>query len=632
MKKLLVAAFLAGAAQGALEFESVQLDPHDVKAFPPVAFAKGEGKPSKAKCKAWPGTEDWPSDFEWRLFNASLDGALLKPTPPAAACYRGHPDFNTAKCSFLLNNATQNDFYINDPLTILTQWTQGETCLPALNATGSCTQGGFPVYVVNATTVKHVQAAVNFARNKNIRLVIKNTGHDFGGRSVGAGSLSLWTHHLQEFELIRNYRKGKYSGAAAHFGSGLEGWELFNYMYRTNLTIVGTGARSIGANGGWFASGGHGNLASYYGLAADQALEIHAVTADGRYLVADEDQNSDLFYALRGGGGSTYGVVTSVIVKTYPPATLSTSSLAIACNPPPDTNARARFAPITEATYFVNNTARFWTALDIYFRFKKSIVEAGGVDWDYLYPFSNTSYSFRTRITYPNTDATKAAALLKPLYDQLSAAGFNFSLNTTELTPTPYAPTSIQPPASSNGLANQRYRSRLVPKWVWESDKAWNKTFAAIRATVEQGQYVLHGLSIGPNEKVAGYPGSTAAVNPAWRENVLHLCYMTTQQAGLTARQAIDEEARVQGYMKALREATPGAGSYMNEGDPGEPDWQWSFFGSNYRPLLRIKRRRDPWNVFWAQTTVGSEGWEVVTEDGYPRSQNGRLCKVQSED
>lgn len=134
---------------------------------------------------------------------------------------------------------------------------------------------------------------------------IRNTGHDFGGRSVGAGSLSIWTHNLKGFEFYPEYSIGEYTGMAVHYGAGLETWELFNYMAENNITVPAAGGRTVGANGGWFASGGHGNLASLYGLGCDQALEIHAVTADGRFVVANSEENEDLFYALRGGGGST---------------------------------------------------------------------------------------------------------------------------------------------------------------------------------------------------------------------------------------------------------------------------------------------------------------------------------------
>ncbi|KAK0722675.1 hypothetical protein B0T26DRAFT_750045 [Lasiosphaeria miniovina] len=667
------AALLAQIVQGSLlDFESVQLESKHAAANPAVRFAQrdesalvfGQSPPPETECRAFPGSDDWPSDSDWRSFNQTLGGALLKPLPPAAACYVG-PNYDAAKCRFLVTNATNNHFYLDDPVTVLTQWPQGNTCPPALNATGTCTQGGFPVYVVNATSVKHVQLAVNFARNNNIRLIIKNTGHDFGGRSAGAGSLSIWTHHLKEFQFLQRYTKGNYSGMAAHFGSGLETWELFNYMYQYgNLTIAAAGVLTVGGNGGWFASGGHGNVASFYGLGADQALEIHVVTADGRFLVASAEENEDLFFALRGGGGSTYGVVTSIVVKVYPPINLVRTSLSIACRPPADTNTRALFAPVNSGTFYVNDTALFWKALGVYFRFKRTIVDGRGTDWEYLYPLTaspvpangtlvpvngtipgngtvpgNSSsigtlgFTYRVGITFPNRTVDQVATLLAPLYASFAAVpGLgHITLRRADIQSTPYSgPASVTSltalPASP--LSATRYRSRLFPRANWATDPIFESTMAAIRSAVEDGRYIFHGLSIGPTAAIAGYPGRTAAVNPAWREAVLHAILITSQPAGLTAQAARDEEARIQAYMRVWRAVSPGAGAYMNEADPGEPDWQQAFYGANYPRLLAIKRRRDPWGVFWAQTTVGSDAWEVRTLDGYPRSQNGRLCRV----
>ncbi|KAK3389275.1 hypothetical protein B0H63DRAFT_427652 [Podospora didyma] len=650
-----------------LDFEQVQLDSKHSHDHPALSFAKtkrgggngndgqefGHTHPPETECRAFPGSDDWPSDNEWRRFNTSLGGALLKPLPPAAACYTGTPSYNLTQCRYIVNNASSGSFFHDDPVQILTQWTEGNTCLPAINATGTCSQGGFPVYVVNATTVKHVQAAVNFARNNNIRLVIKNTGHDFGGRSVGAGSLSVWTHHLDSFQYLPRYTQGNYTGMAAQFGSGLQAWRVFNYMYDNgNITIVGPGLRSVGANGGWFASGGHGNLASFYGLGADQALEIHVVTADGRFVVANADENEDLFYALRGGGGSTYGVVTSVIVKAYPPINTTRAQLSIACRPPADTNARAPLAQITNATFFVNDTALYWKALGVYFQFKKTIVDAGGVDWDYLYPLQGVAaptngtvrngttnatvpatgpgFSFRVAATFPNRTVDQVATILAPLYAAFRAVPglAHITLTRSEISTSPYA--GARTPVPGSGLSQTRYRSRILPRVNWATEASFETTMSAIRAGVEDGGYTWHGLSIGATNDVAGYPGRTAAVNPAWRNGILHGIFITQQPTGLTTQAARDEEARIQRYMSVLRAVSPGAGAYMNEGDPGEPDWQQAFYGSNYNRLLNIKRRRDPWGVFWAPTTVGSEAWEVRTADGYPRSQNGRLCRVRA--
>ncbi|KAK3900418.1 putative fad binding domain-protein [Staphylotrichum tortipilum] len=624
-------AFLAGASLGALTLESVQLRDDDVAGFPGAKFGLWAGHhPSKLECKAFPGTDDWPSEREWRRLNATLGGALLQPVLPAAACYAG-PNYDADKCAFLVNNASRSHFYIDDPVTVLTQWPQGETCLPVLNATGTCTRGGFPDYVVNASTVRHVQAAVNFARNNNVRLIIKNKGHDFGGRALGAGSLSIWTHHLDDFEFLPHYRKGRYSGPVAHFGAGLEQYMLFNYMSRYNITMVGSGVRTIGANGGWFAHGGHGNLASFYGLGADQALELGVVTANGRFVIANEEENTDLFFALRGGGPSTYGVVVSVTVKTYPPITLTSSTLSIACNPPADANARAQFSPISAATNLISDPSRFWDAIAIYFRYKQFIVDHGGVDWDYLYPLGNSSFTFRTSITFPNTTAAQAAALLAPLYTALQAAGFPITLNTTALTTTPYSTSSTQPPPSSNGLSPQRYRSRLLPRANWASDRLFAATMSALRGAVADGGYPLHTLAIGATNAVAGWPGRTGAVNPAWRDGIVHAILVTQQPARMAAADARAEEARAGKWTAGLRAVAPRAGAYLNEGDPGEMGWQRSFYGRHYERLLEVKRERDPWGVFWAATTVGGEAWEVRSVDGYPRSQrsqNGRLCRT----
>lgn len=102
---------------------------------------------------------------------------------------------------------------------------------------------------------------------------------------------------------------------AARVSSGLESWEMFAYMDRYNVTLLVAGGYSVGAYGGWMAGGGHSALGSKYGLGADQPLSINVVTADGRFVTADPNQNTDLFYALRGGGGSKFCYL--ILLSTY---------------------------------------------------------------------------------------------------------------------------------------------------------------------------------------------------------------------------------------------------------------------------------------------------------------------------
>ncbi|CZR56523.1 uncharacterized protein PAC_06412 [Phialocephala subalpina] len=89
-----------------------------------------------------------------------------------------------------------------DPTSPMSPIWQGRTCEPPFIAPfpeGTCTLGGLPSYSINATPVAQIQAGINFARNAGIRLVIKNTGHDFSGKSTGAGSLLGRECRLERF-------------------------------------------------------------------------------------------------------------------------------------------------------------------------------------------------------------------------------------------------------------------------------------------------------------------------------------------------------------------------------------------------------------------------------------------------
>jgi len=131
------------------------------------------------------------------------------------------------------------------------------------------------------------------------------------------------------------------------FGAGVQWFEAYEAAKQHNRVIVGgiSERGSIGAAGGWLAGGGHSAIAPNYGLGTlnspveiksyspdrfagvDNVLEINIVNADGNHVIANPYNNEDLFWALRGGGGGTWGVVTSVTYKTHPSTTFSAASL-----------------------------------------------------------------------------------------------------------------------------------------------------------------------------------------------------------------------------------------------------------------------------------------------------------------
>lgn len=114
------------------------------------------------------------------------------------------------------------------PISNLWPYWTNDTCLPfPTSPSASCTRGFYGEYVVTAKTRGHVKATIDFARRHNLRLVIRNTGHDFMGRSTGWGSLILNTHSFKDVTFVKQWTgPGRWSGGAATIGAGVQGREL----------------------------------------------------------------------------------------------------------------------------------------------------------------------------------------------------------------------------------------------------------------------------------------------------------------------------------------------------------------------------------------------------------------------
>jgi hypothetical protein len=201
-------------------------------------------QPAKAtsRCKVYPDDPAWPSEEAWTKLNELTDNRLLvKPQPQASVCYDG-PYYDGAKCAELTAKWSSSYIHFPDPLEMMSPTAQGMTCVPpTVFNTHTCTRGGFPMYVINATTPEHVQLGVNFARSTGVRLVVKNTGHDFLGKSGGADSLSIWTHHFKDIDYIEKYEDSDigYSGPAFKAGVGVQAFEIYKAAYEKGRTVVG---------------------------------------------------------------------------------------------------------------------------------------------------------------------------------------------------------------------------------------------------------------------------------------------------------------------------------------------------------------------------------------------------------
>ncbi|KAJ5772240.1 hypothetical protein N7520_002769 [Penicillium odoratum] len=571
-------------------------------------FGKNVSYPSlhKGECRLLPGDKDWPLDSVWEQFDDFLGGALIKTVPLAAACYPSWPQFDSDRCKNVTNDWTVSYLHVADPASIMWPFFEGRSCLPTgLNTSSSCTIGGYSSYAVNISTVAQVQLAVNFARNANLRLVVKNTGHDFNGKSTGAGGLGIWTHNLKEFEYIEKYNSSSYQGPAVKMGAGIQAFEVYEKGEELGFTAVGGEGKTVGVAGGYVLGGGHSPMSSMYGLAADQVLALEVVLASGRFVTVTEETDPDLFWAIRGGGGGTYGVVTSVISRVHPKVgvTVSTFNFATSSNVSVDT---------------------FWMGVYSYFQRFPAHADAGTYSYFWIMNTGENSFKFLMNPFFAvNHTLDEFNTLVKPWFDDLKALGIPFTPNST-YHDSFYSGWDAGFPLETIGSVSMMTGSRLFPRENWQNSTKFNATLAAIRSTVSAG-YPLLAFNL-KAELPAGYPDDSA--NPAFRDTLMHAITSTSWEANAT-------NAEINSTMNKLtydalgkwRGVCPESGAYMSESDILEPNFQQAFYGTNYDRLCKLKQRYDPAFLFYAPTGVGSEKWEVRSLDGLP-DQNGRLCRI----
>ncbi|KAG6361364.1 hypothetical protein INS49_009591 [Diaporthe citri] len=178
------------------------------------------------------------------------------------------------------------------------------------------TVGGRLVATIPQASVCHATPYANYDEAA-CSVVVKNTGHDYNGKSTGKGALSLWMRNLKTTETITSYQSKAYTGPAIKLGAGVLVGETHEAAAAEGYRAVGGECGSVGIAGGYSQGGGHSILNSKYGMGTDQVLEWEVVTARGEHLIATPEQNTDLYWALGGGGGGTYGVVLSMTTRLH---------------------------------------------------------------------------------------------------------------------------------------------------------------------------------------------------------------------------------------------------------------------------------------------------------------------------
>lgn len=575
-----------------------------------------------------PGDPGWPSEATWAGLNDAVGGRLVQIDPPLAACRPPAAGADSAvagpdsgACNALLGRLSSPFAIGDDPaLTQSTGWVDAWTSQPS-------------AYAIAARETADVVAGVNFAREHDLRLVVKGGGHSYQGRSNAPDSLLIWTRHMDDVALHDAFVPAGCEGRvgpqpAVTVGAGTIWGRVYDAVTtRGGRYVQGGGCTTVGV-AGLIQSGGFGSWSKNYGLAAAGLLEAEVVTADGNVRIANACTNPDLFWGLKGGGGGSLGVVTRLTLRT-------------------------RGLP----EFFGGTFGRVRATSDAAYR----ALIAGAVDL-YAERLSNPHWgeqlsfvggdTLRVSMAFQGLDQAAATAAWQPFTDWLAAAPDDYVVEEPvgcvaiparhlwdpdfleQVAPglitrdgRPGARTRDYSWAGDTGQAGQfhhGYRSAWIPASLLDAGRR-GELVDALFAAARQWTVSLHvnkGLAGAPEAEIA------AARDTAMNPDVLGAFALAILGAegpavlpGVPGHEADLDRARrraasIDRAMDTLLAVAPGAGSYLSESNYFEPDWQRSFWGTNYPRLAEVKRKYDPDGLFFIHHGVGSEGW---SDDGFTR-------------
>jgi FAD/FMN-containing dehydrogenase len=551
-----------------------------------------------------PGTRAWPSPQQWASLGDAVGGRLSPVVMPDLA----GPDA-AARLA--------DPFYIGDQaaLTQSSGWLEGWRSSPS-------------AYAIRAEQTSDVVEAVRFAAEHRLRLVVRGGGHSYLGGSNAPDSLLIWTKGLRDIALHEGFTPQGSTAvpvAAVSVGAGCLWVDVYDAVTtKGGRYVQGGGCTTVGV-AGLVQGGGFGSFSKGFGLAAASLLEAEIVTADGVVRVVNAHQESDLFWALKGGGGGTYGVVTRLTLQTHdlPPTFGAVRWTIQASSDQAFRDLIARFVQ----TYAVHLLNPHWgeqvratpdNQLVVSMVFQGLDATTARAAWADLIAFVQRhpeAYQAPEMavLAIPARhfwnpvvlDKYAAGAIKHSPHAQGRSGGWWWSGDSDQLGAFWHAYTSAWLPVSLLKSDGQR---RLVDAW-FAASRYWPVAF-----------HFNKGLA-GADGRVLASSRDTA-MNPqvldAFALAIIADCGGPAF-AGMPEpdmRQAREAAAKVQAATAALKAAAPDAGGYLSECDFFTRDWQRSSWGRHWARLRNIKQRYDPAGLFIVHHGVGSEAW---SQDGFTR-------------
>jgi FAD/FMN-containing dehydrogenase len=420
-----------------------------------------------------------------------------------------------------------------------------------------------PALIARCAEVADVIAAVNFGRENEMLVSVRGGGHHGAGFSVNDGGLVIDLSAMRGIRVDPAARTARVDG----------GCTLGDVDHATHAFGLATpnGIFSTTGVGGITLGGGVGYLTRSYGLALDNVLEVDVVLADGRFVTANERDNPDLFWAIRGGGGN-FGVVTSFLFKLHAVHTVYAGPM---------------FWPVERSAEVLRWYADFLPNApdELYGFFAFHIVPSVAPFPDHLQgtPICGVVWCYTGPLE-------RAEATFAPIRQTFGGPTLDW--------------VGPMPHPALNGMFDPIYPPGL--QWYWKADFFKELTEEAIARHVEFGSRLptpQSGMHLYP---IDGAAGRAPAEATAWNYRDAKWVQVI---AGIGPDPADNDRmiGWARDYWEAMHPYSAG-GAYVNMFQDEGQDRVKAAYGANYDRLAALKAKYDPGNLFRMNQNIRPAG------------------------
>jgi hypothetical protein len=499
---------LAGGLAGAAAVVEA-CAPHDAQPSP--ASPAPSVQPSGSAAPPKP-----PTAASWRRLAAHVDGTLARP---------GSSTYNTVRL-------TQNPRY----------------------------DGARPLAVLSVANAHDVATGISFAQDHGLPVAIRSGGHSYPGWSAGDGALVIDVRPLSQVAV---------HGTTATVGAGASLVQVYDALGTRGRGIPGGSCPTVGI-AGLTQGGGVGVLTRAHGLTCDSVTAMQVVLADGRVVSASPDQEPDLYWALRGGGGGHLGVVTSFTFTTFAAPAITRAYVAWPF--------AAAHAVVPQWLRTIPSAdPRLWATLKLL----GGRTHAGGpvlfMSATWTGPASGLGSALApllSKVPRPSTDSRTTAGYLDTM---LTYAGCS-SIPVDQCHTGPGGSLDRQAFAATSHVVNATGVDMDTLLDHVDAAQGTGLTEAGISIDALGGKV----RDLGGSDTAFGYRSALATVQ-----------YTATYDSG----PATPAVSYVRGFRTAM---TPswGTGAYVNYADASLTNYMQAYFGSNAGRLARARQTYDPSGFF----------------------------------